>query len=109
MRSHFPHFRQRLLERYGLDITPEEAASLEVEICARMYPQVRVRNGVAFLVEICGLRVLVVYRGELVTALPLEAKRPPPVHRPPKRCPYCRIRQHAQKRGVKPPLLPACH
>lgn len=56
-----------------------------------------------------GLRVLVIYDGVLVTALPLEARRKPPVIRPQKRCPYCRIREHARNRGVRPPPLPACH
>ena len=46
----------------------------------------------ASLLSVCaahsgmGLRVLVIYDGVLVTALPLEARRKPPVIRPQKRC-----------------------
>lgn len=107
--STFSHFRERMLERYGLDVTPEQVAQVEAEIRDGVHPQARVRHGAGFLVSMMGLRVLVIYDGVLVTALPLEARRKPPVIRPQKRCPYCRIREHARNRGVRPPSLPACH
>ena len=33
----FSHFRERMLERYGLDVTPEQVAQVEAEIRDRVH------------------------------------------------------------------------